>query len=125
MSRVQRVLMATAMATVLATMSAAWTSGGAEAATGTEIDTMAQGGNCTYSKLDKPAMRSHQGKGDTKYNNGETERYGRVLILSVGTGLSPDHSAALLNGKVRKGDRAWVVRVMPTGPPQQTEVPTA
>ncbi|MFJ5228181.1 hypothetical protein [Streptomyces sp. NPDC088400] len=108
MSRVQRVLMATAMATVLATTSAAWMPGGAEAATGAETDTMAQGGSCTYNKLDKPAMRSHKGKGDTKYNNGETKRYGRVLILSVGTALSPDNSAALLSGKVRKGDRAWV-----------------
>jgi hypothetical protein len=91
-----------AMATMLTTTLVGGTAAAAE------IGTMAQGGPCTYNKLDKPALRSHKGKGDDKYNNGETHRYGRELILSTGTGVSDDNSAALLSGKVRKGDSVWV-----------------
>jgi hypothetical protein len=106
MSRIHRVLTATAMATVLTTTLAAWTSGGTEAAA--ETGTLGQGGSCTYKAQGAPTFKSHKGKGDKKYNYGETKRDGRLLILSTGTATSADNSAARLSGKVRKGDRVWV-----------------
>ncbi|WP_189550987.1 hypothetical protein [Streptomyces lavendofoliae] len=90
----------------MATALTATLAGGTVAAA--EAGTMAQGGKCTYNKLGKPTFRSHKGKGDAKYDNGETKKYGRELILSTGTGPSDDNSAALLSGKVRKGDSVWV-----------------
>ncbi|WEH12178.1 hypothetical protein [Streptomyces sp. VNUA24] len=100
MSRVRRTLTVTAMATMLT----ATLAGGTAAAT--EIGTMAQGGKCDYNQLDKPTIRSHKGKGDDRYNDGKTKKYGRELILS--TGKITDNSAAMLSGKVRKGDEVWV-----------------
>lgn len=100
MSRVRRVLTATAMATTLT----ATLAGGTAAAAG--ISTMGQGDKCTYNEQSMPPKLSHKGAGDKKYNNGVTENHGRVLILS--TGKWPDYSAARLSGKVRKGDRVWV-----------------
>ncbi|GHE39421.1 hypothetical protein [Streptomyces capitiformicae] len=100
MSRVRRVLTATAMATALT----ATVAGGTAAAA--EIGTMGQGDKCTYKEQSMPLKVSHKGAGDKKYNNGVTEKYGRVLILS--TGKWPDYSAARLSGKVRKADRVWV-----------------
>lgn len=90
----------------MATMLTATLVGGTAAAA--EIGTMAEGGKCTYNKLDKPTFRSHKGKGDDRYNDGETKKYGRELILSTGTAGSDDNSAALLSGKVRKGDSVYV-----------------
>lgn len=106
MSRIHHVLTATAMATVLTTTLAGWTSGGTAAAA--EIGTMGQGDKCTYKAQGTPMFKSHKGKGDKKYNYGETNKYGRLLILSTGTATSPDDSAARLSGKTRKGDSAWV-----------------
>ncbi|MBZ3906122.1 MULTISPECIES: hypothetical protein [Streptomyces] len=73
-----------------------------------EVGTMAQGGKCTYNQLGKPAIRSHKGKGDDRYNDGRTKKYGRELILSTGTAISDDNSAAMLSGKVSKDDEVWV-----------------
>ncbi|MFF7259614.1 hypothetical protein ACFZCL_04865 [Streptomyces sp. NPDC008159] len=98
MSRVRRGLTAAALATTLTATLAGGTAAAAE--TGTKAKT------CDYNQMDKPLLRSHKGKGTDKYNDGKTKKYGRELILS--TGKVSDYSAAMLSGKVRKGDEVWV-----------------
>lgn len=100
MSRVRRVLTATAMATALT----ATLAGGTAAAV--EIGTMGNTGKCTYKTQGAPLKKSHKGADTPKYNNGVTTKYGRHLILA--TGPISDTSAARLSGKVRKGDEVWV-----------------
>lgn len=100
MSRVRRVLTATAMATALTTTLAGGTAAAAE------IGTMGNTGKCTYKTQSAPLKKSHKGANTPKYNNGVTTNYGRHLILA--TGPISDTSAARLSGDVRKGDEVWV-----------------
>ncbi|WP_055715478.1 hypothetical protein [Streptomyces torulosus] len=100
MSRVRRGTTAAALAALLITTLAGGTAAAAETATKAKT--------CDYNQMDKPAFRSHKGKGTDKYNDGKTKKYGRELILSTGIKPSKDYSAAMLSGKVRKGDEVWV-----------------